>query len=42
MRDVVYVLLTIGFFVLAYAYIAGCGRILGADPSGGERPEGRR
>jgi len=30
-RDVVYILLTLGFFALAYAYIAGCARVLGPD-----------
>lgn len=34
MRDVVFILLTLGFFALAYAYISGCARVLGPDPTG--------
>lgn len=33
MRDLVFILLTVVFFALASAYIAGCGRVLGRDPS---------
>lgn len=31
MRDIVFVLLTIGFFALAGAYIGACARIVGRD-----------
>lgn len=31
MRDVIFILLTVGFFALAYAYISGCARVLGPD-----------
>lgn len=34
MRDIAFILLTGTFFALAYAYIGGCARILGRDPSG--------
>ena len=33
MRDVIYILLTLGFFALAYAYISGCARVLGPEPA---------
>jgi hypothetical protein len=33
MRDVIYLLLTVGFFAVAAALVAACDRIVGADPS---------
>ena len=33
MGDLVFILLTFGFFGPAYAYIGGCARILGRDPT---------
>jgi hypothetical protein len=35
MGDLVFILLTVVFFALASAYIAGCGRVLGRGPSAG-------
>jgi hypothetical protein len=36
MGDLVFILLTVVFFALASAYIAGCGRVLGRGPSAAE------
>lgn len=41
MRDLVFIVLTGTFFALTYAYIAGCARILGRDPSGEASVESR-
>lgn len=35
MRDVVYLLLTAGFFGLTTMFVAACDRIVGPDPSDG-------
>ena len=45
MRDIVFVLVTLGFFGLAAAYVAACSRIVGGEPivtapaDEAERPE---
>jgi hypothetical protein len=41
MRDVVVILLTLGFFALCIAYVALCDRVVGADdPDTGPEPDG--
>lgn len=35
MRDLVYLLLTAGFFGLAALFVSACDRIVGSDPSDG-------
>lgn len=35
MRDLVYLLLTVGFFALTALFVVACDRIVGADPSDG-------
>jgi hypothetical protein len=42
MRDLVYVLSTIGFFGLAALFTAACDRIVGPDPSEGATEGGQR
>ena len=38
MKDLIFVLLTIGFFTLAALYVRACARIVGADESEAETP----
>ncbi len=41
MRDAIFVLIPVGFFALAAAYVRACGRIIGSDEAaGGELVEG--
>ncbi len=40
MRDLVFVLVTVGFFALAAALVAACDRIIGPDPATGVSPGG--
>lgn len=41
MRDVVFVLLIVGFFAVATALVAACDRIVGSDPSSASGPAER-
>ena len=38
MKDLVFVLVTVGFFALAALYVRACARIVGADESESEAP----
>ncbi len=40
MRDLVFVLVTVGFFAIAAALVAACDRIIGPDPATGVSPGG--
>lgn len=35
MRDIAYIVLTVGFFGLAALFVAACDRIVGPDPTSG-------
>jgi hypothetical protein len=37
-KDLIFVLVTIGFFAVAALYVRACARIVGADESGAETP----
>jgi hypothetical protein len=40
MRDLIFVVVTVGFFAIAAALVAACDRIIGPDPATGVAPGG--